>query len=204
MGDFKKHQARKTPCMPVNAAAGPGVITEHKCVYCIKVFKSKYNLKNHGKTCKVKKDVEVLGLPGMTLQLKATVAANNVIINQLREEVKQLTDTSRVLRENIRRLNGTPFQLINGIVYFIKVKDSNRFKIGFTTKTIEKRLSGLQVGCPYDLIPYRAIKCSDPNKLEKYLHDCFSAQNIRGEWFDLTDDEVDQITNFIGGAESTI
>jgi hypothetical protein len=110
----------------------------------------------------------------------------------------------RIENDRLRQHVGLPRIDPTGLVYFIKVINTNRFKIGYTNQTMDKRLSGLQVGCPYELVPHRAIKCSDPNKLEKYLHDCFQTKKVRGEWFDLTDDEVDQIANFIGGAESTI
>jgi hypothetical protein len=51
--DLKKHSARKTPCVLIhgNPTVAVGADT---CIYCRKVFKNKYNVKEHHNICKIK------------------------------------------------------------------------------------------------------------------------------------------------------
>jgi hypothetical protein len=51
--DFIKHQNRKTPCEPIQG--DPTIkVGPNTCIYCRKVFKSKYNVKAHLGVCKIK------------------------------------------------------------------------------------------------------------------------------------------------------
>jgi hypothetical protein len=79
-----------------------------------------------------------------------------------------------------------------GLVYFIMNVETRRIKIGRTTD-IDTRLSALQVGNDCELAILRTIPCTEQynsEKLEKYIHDIFAKQHIRGEWFNLTDEQI--------------
>jgi hypothetical protein len=53
LGDLKKHQARKTPCEPIQG--DPTIrVSDDTCIYCRRVFKSKYNVIAHHNICKIK------------------------------------------------------------------------------------------------------------------------------------------------------
>ena len=81
-----------------------------------------------------------------------------------------------------------------GLVYFIKNMETNRVKIGRTTD-IESRLTSLQVCNDCELKVVKTIPCTSDypsEKLESYIHDIFQAQHIRGEWFKLTDEQLNQ------------
>lgn len=71
------------------------------------------------------------------------------------------------------------------IVYFILDTYSNTVKIGYTTiKGLDKRLTNLQIGTPYELKLLGAIWGN--SKIESKLHKQFNKFHIRGEWFHYT------------------
>ena len=169
MCHLKKHQGRKTPCEPIQGNVAVKSDT-NECVYCHKIFKSKYNVKAHYNICRIKDaDPEILFME----------------ITKLKEENKKLKDGLKASSSDF------------GIVYFVNAENTSMFKIGYTKQSIDKRLSGLQTGCPMKLLIYRTVSCVDPNILERYLHECFNDKKIRGEWFDVTDDEVDNLADFL-------
>lgn len=57
-------------------------------------------------------------------------------------------------------------------------------KIGVATNCIS-RLAGLQVGCPFPLALLWSKAVPDARAAEQALHERFSRQRVRGEWFDL-------------------
>lgn len=53
LGHLKKHLDRKTPCEPIQG--NPTIkVGPDTCIYCRKVFKSKYSVKSHYNVCKIK------------------------------------------------------------------------------------------------------------------------------------------------------
>lgn len=53
LNDLTKHRNRKTPCEPIKG--DPTIkVGSNTCIYCRKVFKSKYNVKAHLDVCKIK------------------------------------------------------------------------------------------------------------------------------------------------------
>jgi hypothetical protein len=79
--------------------------------------------------------------------------------------------------------------LSGGIVYFIKDSHTGYIKIGRTNGDIATRLSQLQVGNPSELTLCKTIEC-DSRVMEKKLHIHFAARHIRGEWFNISDEEI--------------
>lgn len=75
-----------------------------------------------------------------------------------------------------------------GIVYLIC--DGEKFKIGVTTKTLEKRLRELQTGNPYELFVSNYYETDTPFKLETMLHNKYFNTNVKNEWFDVTAHDV--------------
>lgn len=67
----------------------------------------------------------------------------------------------------------------NGIVYFIECAD--RIKIGFTKRTVAKRIRGLTTGAPDDLKVLAAVEGSVP--FERAIHKAAKQYRVRGEWF---------------------
>lgn len=73
-----------------------------------------------------------------------------------------------------------------GAVYFIVCKETERCKIGFTKGDPLKRLRNMQTGAAGEL----RLVAAQPGNIdtERALHERFAAQNVHGEWFDVTDD----------------
>ena len=73
-----------------------------------------------------------------------------------------------------------------GWVYFIVCNDTGRCKIGFTKGNPAKRLKNLQTGSPGEL----SLVLMQPGTpdTEARLHEKFADSNVRGEWFEITDE----------------
>jgi hypothetical protein len=71
--------------------------------------------------------------------------------------------------------------LTPGWVYLIEAKEIRRLKIGFTTKSPESRLKGLQTGSPAALSVVAQVKSL--SGLELRLHKKFARYRVVGEWF---------------------
>ena len=69
------------------------------------------------------------------------------------------------------------------MIYLIKTKGNDFYKIGYTSDSINKRLKSIQTGCPYKLKVINKINGSMYQ--EKILHTLFKTQRTQGEWFRL-------------------
>lgn len=92
------------------------------------------------------------------------------------------------------RVNSMSFErtLSTMNVYFVSAKfgASTLVKIGMA-KNLRFRLQSMQVGCPAQLHPIAQIKCENlaaAREVERYAHELFKANNVRGEWFSMPDD----------------
>lgn len=70
-------------------------------------------------------------------------------------------------------------------------------KIG-VSKNPERRLKDVDIG-PFEVRLVGVLESERPRKLENALHRFHADDNIRGEWFDLN---IDQIENIFAGNES--
>ena len=77
-------------------------------------------------------------------------------------------------------------------LYFIKQKDTNFYKIGISSD-IEKRFKAIQNGNPSELSIYYNEVFYLCDIIEKCLHKFFESQHIRGEWFEIPDDEINDL-----------
>lgn len=104
-----------------------------------------------------------------------------------------------------------PEKFGKGWVYFIQEREEDDLKqdqprsvkIGFTLSNCVKRQKQLQTGNPRELFVYRRIYTCDYQKLEYHLHQAFSTKRIRGEWFLLSQNEINDLVNFIKGNNKT-
>jgi len=77
-----------------------------------------------------------------------------------------------------------------GCVYFIT--DGKYIKIGYTYN-LPDRLSSLQTSNVKELSVVRSIICLNPESFEEQLHMKFTDKRVRGEWFKLTQDEINSV-----------
>ena len=79
------------------------------------------------------------------------------------------------------------------MIYLIKAEETNLYKIGYTAGSAEDRLNGMQTGCPHKLSIVKTVK--GDVRQEKWLHKSFSNNKKRGEWFEFSDDEVEDVVD---------
>lgn len=71
-------------------------------------------------------------------------------------------------------------------------------KIGIA-KNYKSRLDSLQTACPQKLILLAVIESPNYIDIEKELHNRFSSVRYHGEWFRLTEQDVDDCVRYHGG-----
>lgn len=74
-------------------------------------------------------------------------------------------------------------------VYVVQIRGTNKCKIG-KTKRIKKRIKELRTGNPEAIDLKVFMITRDASKLEKILHNEFKNQNIGGEWFSLSEENL--------------
>lgn len=75
----------------------------------------------------------------------------------------------------------------SGAVYLLR--SGSLFKIGFSRKP-ESRTRTIRSVLPLDGEVLHVIATDDPRGLETYWHGRFAAKRVRGEWFELSADDV--------------
>lgn len=79
---------------------------------------------------------------------------------------------------------------MKNIVYLIN-GDNNSYKIGITTeKRLNSRVKQLQTGSSAELRLITTYKSEYASLIEKTLHRELAPNNLVGEWFELTSDQV--------------
>ena len=68
------------------------------------------------------------------------------------------------------------------------IRCNNYFKIGHSVNPIA-RIEGLQIGNPYQLELVFVAPTTDHRKMEKELHNKFKHLCIRGEWFEMQEND---------------
>ena len=81
------------------------------------------------------------------------------------------------------------------------VTDGDGIKIGFTVKTVDSRIAGLQTGNPRTIRPLATIHNVVPD-VEAALHTAFGEHHRTGEWFDF--DALTSLAERAGGWPSLL
>lgn len=85
---------------------------------------------------------------------------------------------------------------MKNIVYLLNLEDSDLYKIGITDENkIEKRIKSLQTGAPKKLNVITLFKTNFATIIEKKLHMFFEPKKSKGEWFTLTDEDIQLFEN---------
>lgn len=86
----------------------------------------------------------------------------------------------------------TPWQEDNkpGYIYIIQASDPDRYyKIGYS-KNPKHRIQNMGVKLPFEVKPIHLIETNHMILVEHYLHSKYQSKRARGEWFELTPDDV--------------
>lgn len=79
---------------------------------------------------------------------------------------------------------------MEGYVYLFATWKTNKYKIGITKGSIDKRIKQLSTGSFDEIILVKKYKSKNYKKIEKMLHNKFYSNNEQLEWFDLRDEDV--------------
>jgi T5orf172 domain len=81
-----------------------------------------------------------------------------------------------------------------GTVYLINAKGTNRYKIGYTNRPFEQRLTELSGGqSPFPLIATKTILVEDAHTVELGLHHKFTSFRKYGEWFEFDNRQLKEV-----------
>lgn len=78
----------------------------------------------------------------------------------------------------------------HGFVYLMKAM--NAYKIGKSVNAEERAIS-LQISLPVEIEIVHVLKSGDMSWVERVFHRAFEHKRIRGEWFDLSAEDVKKI-----------
>ena len=79
---------------------------------------------------------------------------------------------------------------MEGKVYLLANWDANKFKIGITRGKVEKRLKQLQTGNGEKIEILQVFETEHFLKVEKSMHRRYGHKKSKGEWFELSDDDI--------------
>ena len=82
-----------------------------------------------------------------------------------------------------------------GVYLFLWSNDPVHVKIGHTNN-LQARLNSYRTSSPHEIVLLAAIETTDKDEaalLEARLHEQFSQQRVRGEWFKLNDRLIDVV-----------
>ena len=136
------------------------------------------------------------------------IKENNIKINnlQLLQEHRMNHDYS--IKECVYCVQNIPCDLfvkternkIEGYVYIIK--QGEYYKIGKTTNPTSRKKTYITEN-PNEVEYIDAVKCSDYSVAEVAAHDMFKDKNHRGEWFKLSQDDVENLIKFLKEKHAT-
>lgn len=119
------------------------------------------------------------------LKLKASL--ENMSIKPIVQQNEQLANKSFELRSSRA-----------GYVYLLNEINGEHWKIG-KTKSPKDRLRTFNVKLPFRVEFDTLIKTDDRHSLESELHSRFASKRINGEWFALSQDDLEYIRNLAKG-----
>jgi hypothetical protein len=146
---------------------------------------------------------KVLKIPHTTLQDWVKERGTNEDVAEIRTnsslEIEKLLEVRPELRPQprLRRKHTAPKNLKtwhNGsYLYIVRCADTDFYKVGISKINPRYRLAQLQTGCPYELTMQHLFKCAAPEALEIEVHGVLAQHHVRGEWFELTEGELEAL-----------
>jgi predicted GIY-YIG superfamily endonuclease len=90
----------------------------------------------------------------------------------------------------------------SGYVYLIEA-ENGLVKIG-RTEDVERRLSSINSASPICVTLLHSEFVKDAVEMERVLHDRFQSKRMRGEWFRLSESDVDEAIHLLAEARSPV
>ncbi len=159
---------------------------------CFKKLLMKANTQNSDRVYNYYLDLEDLFI----LYVKYECAYRRV---KYEDEIKQITQMPHIKQfSRVQEIASLDLKVQEknklGIVYFIHEEgDLNCFKIG-ATYNVRARVKQLQCSNRRKLCVYKTIYAVAPLVIESIIHAQYQCNKILGEWFEISRDEVNEIT----------
>ncbi|MCK8818109.1 GIY-YIG nuclease family protein [Natroniella sulfidigena] len=80
-----------------------------------------------------------------------------------------------------------------GYVYFLKEVGGNKCKIGLTND-LDRRIGQISPKLPFQVELFHSIKTNCNYKLENFFHTMFKEKRLNGEWFELTESDLESVS----------
>lgn len=93
-----------------------------------------------------------------------------------------------------RRVRNIRSSCVPGFIYIVK-GDESPYKIGRAVK-IQRRVWEINLTLPFEASLIHAIAVDNMVEVERFLHRKFAPVRVRGEWFALTDSDVEWLRSF--------
>lgn len=91
------------------------------------------------------------------------------------------------------------FYYMLGSVYLLRTfSDADVYKIGITSKPINKRIKELQTGNFNEIFLISCYESINYKEIERLFHKKYYSERKSGEWFNLS---IDEVNSFISNAE---
>ncbi|MCT7965045.1 Rha family transcriptional regulator [Laspinema sp. D1] len=125
---------------------------------------------------------------GRFVEINSFISSEFAKANQLREASKSLKEFIDAMRDD------NTIKKLGGFVYLIQARKTNCCQIAVCNKPF-KRLTTLLIDSPVELVVIDRLFSLDPFKLAAVIQNYYSNHWIRGEWFDLPDNEIKQFVD---------
>lgn len=135
--------------------------------------------------------VLILGVAYLAYYVVSLIQHWRIIPQIVKAQEKGIAARDAVIAGQRNSLVVQASQKVRGYVYLILSADGC-VKIGIAGNP-QKRLQELQIGHAGVLRLIHIIPSADPEKLERKLHLAYGPKRVRGEWFQLTDEDIQQI-----------
>lgn len=86
------------------------------------------------------------------------------------------------------------FKIHKEFVYLVSCEGFSYYKIGFS-RDVVKRIGTLDCCCPFNLILVFWVQVKDGLFAENSLKKMYAHRKLKGEWFDLT---IEEVRNIVG------
>lgn len=113
-----QHQKRKTPCILLNVSPAVKDDPNH-CIYCNKVYSTKFNLTKHQKKCKIKVD-GVKHLP-VNIQFEELLRIQSEEFDKKLAEMRKTFDEKLKFEERLKIIEDSMAQVTNNINNIVNV-----------------------------------------------------------------------------------
>lgn len=84
-------------------------------------------------------------------------------------------------------------QYKDGCIYIVNARGTSLYKIGYASN-VGERMHSMRTDSPLELDVIAVIPAREPRKMESRLHRKYEKKRVRGEWFNLSNDDVVELS----------